>query len=75
PLVQVGASPRASIDLARAAKANAFIDGRAYVTPEDVKAVGLEVLRHRLVLSYEAEAEEMDSDEIVQKLFAGVEVP
>ena len=71
----MGASPRASIDLARAAKANAFIDGRAYVTPEDVKAVGLEVLRHRLVLSYEAEAEEMDSDEIVQKLFAGVEVP
>ncbi len=75
PLVAVGASPRASIDLARAAKANAFVDGRAYVTPEDVKAVGLEVLRHSLVLSYEAEAEEMDSDEIVQKLFAGVEVP
>jgi len=75
PLIEVGASPRASIDLARAAKASAFIDGRAYVTPEDIKFVGPEVLRHRLILSYEAEAEEVGADEVVQKLLEGVEVP
>ncbi len=74
-MIEVGASPRASIDLARAAKANALIDNRAYVTPEDIKAIGAEVLRHRLVLSYEAEAEEIDSDEIVQRIFSSVEVP
>lgn len=74
-LVEVGASPRASIGLAQAAKAHAFIQGRAYVTPEDVKAVAMEVLRHRLVLSYEAEAEEIQAETIVQKILDSVEVP
>lgn len=74
-LVEVGASPRASIGLAQAAKAHAFIQARAYVTPEDVKAVAMEVLRHRLVLSYEAEAEEIQAETIVQKILDSVEVP
>ncbi len=73
--VEVGASPRASIGLAQAAKAHAFIQGRAYVTPEDVKAVAMEVLRHRLVLSYEAEAEEVAAETVVQKILDSVEVP
>lgn len=73
--IEVGASPRASIGLAQAAKAHAFIQGRAYVTPEDVKAVAMEVLRHRLVLSYEAEAEEVAAETVVQKILDSVEVP
>ena len=64
--IEVGASPRASIGLAQAAKAHAFIQGRAYVTPEDVKAVAMEVMRHRLILSYEAEAEEVSAETVVQ---------
>ena len=75
PYIQYGASPRATIFLARAAKAQAFLDGRGYVTPEDVKAVGPDVLRHRILLTYEAEAENTTSENIVQKLFAAVEVP
>jgi MoxR-like ATPase len=74
-LIEHGASPRATIFLVRAARAHAFLRQRAYVTPEDVKAVGADVLRHRIVASYEAEAEEIDSEQIVQQLFDHVEVP
>ena len=73
--IEVGASPRASIGLAQAAKAHAFIQGRAYVTPADVKAVAMEVMRHRLILSYEAEAEEVSAETIVQKILDSVDVP
>lgn len=73
--ISVGASPRASIGLACAAKAHAFIEERGYVTPEDVKAVAMEVLRHRIVLGYEAEAEDVTSELIVQKILDSVEVP
>ena len=74
-LIEYGASPRATIFLARAARAHAFMRRRAYVTPEDVKAVGADVLRHRIVVSYEAEAEEIDAEQIVRRLFDHVEVP
>jgi len=74
-LIQVGASPRASIMLTRAAKAHAFIKGRAYVTPEDIKQIGLDVLKHRVLITYEAEAEEMTSEDIVNKIFDQIEVP
>ena len=74
-LIEYGSSPRATIFLAQAARAHAFLRRRGYVTPDDVKAVGFDVLRHRLVVSYEAEAEEVDSDQIVQQLFDHVEVP
>jgi MoxR-like ATPase len=70
-----GASPRASIYLTQAAKALAFLDGRGYVTPEDVKELGPDVLRHRLILSYEAEAENITPEDIIKKIFATVEVP
>jgi MoxR-like ATPase len=74
-LIAYGASPRATIALAQAAKAYAFINARGYVTPEDIKAVGPDVLRHRILVSYEAEAENLDSDHIVRALFEAVEVP
>ena len=74
-LISFGASPRATIYLNLAAKAHAFLRGRAYVTPDDVKIIGPDVLRHRIILSYEAEAEELKSDEIVNRIFNGVEVP
>ena len=74
-LLEYGSSPRATIFLARASRAHAFIRKRGYVTPEDVKAVGADVLRHRLAISYEAEAEEIDADAIVSRLFDHVEVP
>ena len=74
-LIEHGSSPRATIFLARAARAHAFVRRRGYVTPEDVKAVGADVLRHRLVVSYEAEAEEVDAEQIIQRLFDHVEVP
>ncbi len=74
-LIAYGASPRATLCLTQAAKAYAFLQGRGYVTPEDVKAVGPDVLRHRVLLTYEAEAENTTSEDIVQKLFAAVEVP
>ena len=74
-LIEYGASPRATIYLTIAAKAHAFIRGRGYVTPEDVKSIGMDVLRHRVILSYEAEAEEMTSEQVVQKIFDHVEVP
>ena len=74
-LIQYGASPRASICLTQAAKAHAFIRGRGYVTPEDVKSIGMNVLRHRLILSYEAEAEEVTSEQIIQRIVDHIEVP
>ncbi|MBI3202823.1 MAG: MoxR family ATPase [Myxococcales bacterium] len=75
PLIEYGASPRASIALNLAARAHAFLRHRGYVTPEDVKAVGPDVLRHRMVLSYEAEAEEVTAEQIVKRVFEVVEVP
>ncbi len=74
-LIRYGASPRATIFLTLAAKANAFIAGRGYVTPQDVKSVGLDVLRHRIGVTYEAEAELVTSENIVEKVFAGLPVP
>jgi len=74
-LINYGASPRASIYLTRAAKAHAFLRGRGFVTPEDVKAVGPAVLRHRIAISYEAEAEDLTSEDIVRSLFDHIEVP
>ena len=75
PLIAYGASPRATIYLAQTAKAHAFIDGRGYVTPDDVKAVARDVLRHRLIITYEAEAENLTSDDIVERVLGGVAVP
>jgi MoxR-like ATPase len=75
PLIDNGASPRATLFLARAARAHAFLRRRGYVTPEDVKAIGPDVLRHRIATSYEAEAEEIDSERIVEQLFDHIEVP
>ncbi|MCB5277984.1 MAG: MoxR family ATPase [Candidatus Cloacimonetes bacterium] len=75
PLISFGASPRASINLARAAKAHAYFEGRAYVIPDDIKAIGKDVLRHRIVLSYEAEAEEIKSEEIIARILDEIEVP
>jgi MoxR-like ATPase len=75
PLIAYGASPRASIFLVRAAKGHAFLRGRGFVTPEDVKAIGPMVLRHRIAISYEAEASELTSEDIVQQLFDHIEVP
>jgi len=75
PLIEFGASPRASIALNLAARAHAFLRHRGYVTPEDVKAVGPDVLRHRLVLTYEADAEEVTAEQIVRRVFEVVEVP
>jgi len=74
-LIEYGASPRASINLALAAKANAFINQRGYVTPDDIRAIGMDVLRHRVLVSYEAEAEEVTSEDIVQRIFEVTEVP
>ena len=74
-LIQYGASPRATLALTVASKAHAFLEGRGYVTPQDVKSIGLDVLRHRIIISYEAEAEEMTSDDVVQKIFDEIEVP
>tara|TARA_Y100001970_G_scaffold249692_1_gene320505 strand:- start:16774 stop:17766 length:993 start_codon:yes stop_codon:yes gene_type:complete len=74
-LINYGASPRASISLIKAAKAHAFIQGRGFVTPEDIKAIGKDVLRHRIIPSFEAEAENITSDTLVEKIFSQVEVP
>lgn len=75
PLIQCGASPRASINLCLAARANAFLAGRGYVTPQDVKEIAWEVLRHRIILTYEAEAEETTTDDIVRRVLESVPVP
>ena len=74
-LLQYGASPRATLYMLAAARCHAFLRGRGFVTPEDVKATGHDVLRHRLILSFEAEAESVSSDEVVQRVFDAVEVP
>ena len=74
-LIRYGASPRATIFLAMASKAQAFVEGRPYVTPQDVKSVAKDVLRHRIMVTYEAEAEEVTSEQIVQKLLDTVKVP
>jgi MoxR-like ATPase len=74
-LIEYGASPRASIYLTAVAKAHAFLRGRGYVTPEDVKAIGMDVLRHRVILTYEAEAEDMTPELVIQKIFDHIEVP
>ncbi len=75
PLIQVGASPRATISLTRAGKAHAFIRGRGYVTADDIKAIAYHVLRHRLILTYEAEAESMTTDNVIKEILSHIEVP
>ncbi len=75
PLVDFGASPRAAVFLARAAQAYAFVQGRDYVLPEDVKAIGPDVLRHRLIPTYEAEAQSVTSEDLVTRLLEGVGIP
>jgi MoxR-like ATPase len=73
--IQLGASPRATIALTLAAKAFAFLKGRGYVTPQDVKSIGMDVLRHRVAITYEAEAEEKTSETVIQKIFDELPVP
>ncbi|UCD16058.1 MAG: AAA family ATPase [Candidatus Omnitrophota bacterium] len=75
PLIQYGASPRATLYLTLAAKAFAFVNHRGYVTPQDVKSIGPDILRHRIIVSYEAEAEEKTSEDIIKRIFEEVEVP
>ena len=75
PLIEFGASPRATIALAQASRAHAFLRGRSFVTPDDIKAIAPDVLRHRVLTTYEAEAEEVTSDEIVRRVLATVESP
>ncbi len=75
PYIQYGASPRATIFLARASKAQAFLDGRGYVTPQDVKSIGPDVLRHRVSITYEAEAEDITSETLIQRIFNALKVP
>jgi MoxR-like ATPase len=74
-LIECGASPRATIYLAQAAKAHAFLEHRGYVTPDDIKAIGKDVLRHRIILTYEAEAEQISQEDLVNRLFDEIEVP
>ena len=74
-LIRYGASPRATIYLALAARAHAFVNGRGYVTPQDIKSIGADVLRHRIIVSYEAEAETITSETIVDRIFSGLPVP
>ena len=74
-IIDYGASPRATINLIRAAKARAFTEHRGYITPEDIRYIGADVLRHRMILTYEAEAEELTSEDVIQRLFEVVEVP
>src|SRR5688572_5807087 len=74
-LIEFGASPRATIALAQASRAHAYLRGRTFVTPDDVKAVAPDVLRHRVLTTYEAEAEEVTSDDIVARVLAAIETP
>ncbi len=74
-LIEFGASPRATINLILASKARAFLEHRGYITPEDVRYVGKDVLRHRIILTYEAEAEELTSENVIQRLFDSIEIP
>jgi MoxR-like ATPase len=75
PLIEYGASPRATIALAQASRAHAFLRGRAFVTPDDVKAIAFDVLRHRVLTTYEAEAEEVTSDDVVRRVLDKIESP
>jgi MoxR-like ATPase len=75
PWIRYGASPRATIYLAMASKAHALIEGRGYVTPQDVKSVATDILRHRVIVSYEAEAEEKTSEDIIKLILQTVNVP
>ncbi len=75
PLIEYGASPRATLCLTLASRAHAFLQGRGYVTPQDVKSIAPDVMRHRVLVTYEAEAEEIDSDEVVRRVLDGVPVP
>ncbi|MDH5761868.1 MAG: MoxR family ATPase [Nitrospinota bacterium] len=75
PMIQFGASPRASIFLNRVSKAYAFMQGRGYVVPHDIKTIGLDILRHRIILTYEAEAESVTTDDVLKKIFDTIEVP
>jgi MoxR-like ATPase len=75
PLIEYGASPRATINLNLAARAHAFLQHRAYITPEDIRSIAMDVLRHRVAVTYEAEAEEINSEDIVQRILDTVEVP
>jgi MoxR-like ATPase len=74
-MIQYGASPRASIYMTVASKAYAFVQGRGYVTPQDVKSIGPDILRHRIIVSYEAEAQEKSSEHIIKRIFEEIEVP
>ncbi|MFK7758510.1 MAG: AAA family ATPase [Phycisphaerales bacterium] len=74
-MIDFGASPRASLSLARAARANAFLSGRGFVTPSDVKMIGLDVLRHRVMISYEAEAEGITSEDLIREIFDRIVIP
>lgn len=74
-LIQYGASPRASIYLSVAAKAYAFLQGRGYVVPQDIKTIGMDILRHRIIVSYEAEAEDKTSEDVIKRIFEEVRVP
>jgi MoxR-like ATPase len=74
-MIAHGGSPRASIALNIAARAHAFLNGRGYVTPQDIKSIGHDVLRHRVIVSYEAEAETITSENVVERIFAGLPVP
>ena len=74
-IIDFGASPRATINLIRAAKSRAFTEHRGYITPEDIRYIGADVLRHRIILTYEAEAEELTSEDVIQRLFEVVEIP
>ncbi len=74
-LIEYGCSPRGSIYLTKAARAHAFLRGRGYTTPEDVKAVGMDILRHRIIATYEAEAEEVTPEDVIQRVFEKIEVP
>jgi MoxR-like ATPase len=75
PVIAYGASPRASINLAQAARAHAYLRGRNYVVPEDVQAMAYDVLRHRVLLTFEAEAEDLDADRVIAKILEAVRVP
>src|SRR5688500_6720004 len=75
PLIEFGASPRATIALAQASRAHAFLRGRTFVTPDDVKALAPDVLRHRVLTTFEAEAEEVTSDDVVKRVLAAIETP
>ena len=74
-LIAYGASPRATLYLAQAAKASAFMEGRGYVTPEDIRLIAFDVLRHRILLTYEAEAENISSEDIIHEIFETIGVP